>query len=59
MANNRTIEERDKLNPNVALIRKTSPTNAERGWNSQKSRYGEQNTKSHRQLRSVPINKIT
>jgi len=32
MTNNRTIEERDKLNPDVALIRKTSSTNAERGW---------------------------
>ena len=32
MTNNRTLEERDRLNPDVALIRKTSSTNAERGW---------------------------
>ena len=32
MTNNRTLEERDQLNPDVALIRKTSSTNAERGW---------------------------
>lgn len=32
MTNNRTLEERDKLNPDAALIRKTSSTNTERGW---------------------------
>lgn len=32
MTNNRKIEERDKLNPEVALIRKTSSTNTEAGW---------------------------
>lgn len=32
MTNNRTLDERDRLNPDVALIRKTSPTNTERGW---------------------------
>lgn len=32
MTNNRTLEERDRLNPDVALIRKTSSTNTERGW---------------------------
>ena len=32
MTNNRTLEERDQLNPDVALIRKTSSTNTERGW---------------------------
>lgn len=29
---NRKLEERDKENPDVALIRKTSSTNTERGW---------------------------
>lgn len=32
MTNNRTLKERDRLNPNVALIRKTASTNTERGW---------------------------
>lgn len=32
MTNNRTLEERDRLNPDAALIRKTSSTNTERGW---------------------------
>lgn len=30
--NNRTLKERDEANPDVALIRKTSSTNIERGW---------------------------
>lgn len=30
--NNRTLKERDALNPDVALIRKTSSTNTNRAW---------------------------
>lgn len=29
---NRKLEERNKENPDIALIRKTSSTNTERGW---------------------------
>ena len=32
ITNNRTLKERDALNPDVALIRKTSSTNTSRAW---------------------------